>query len=699
MQDKALTLWHRLIEPAPSVTDANVRRQSRFFASFMLLTLIFVPSGMIFFALNDSPVMTYSMLLIGAVTFISYLLNRRGQYELAGVFVVTLLTVVVYVRAFTFSTPESPRQLYSLSFIILFSGIFLPRRITLGLGVAHLGLMLVFPQLADGVDTATMVDGPLFYHFTMIIFTLMVSWFIERRHALDTDQINESRQRYKLLAAENAMQAQWLQDILSATPDHFVVFDRDGRIQYVNGAVTHDLGFQREQMIGKTWEELGMQGPVSNLFKRYLRQMFDGEGTASADVRDIHTDQHYTLTFRPIHAPDGQVVSAVATRRDITPYVKAQRELAASNERYRIISELISDYAFSFALDEDGEMQLEWITDSFTKVTGYDWDELVATGDIFTLYHPDDREAAIAHVEAAMQGESTESEVRIITYGGEERWVHMRRRPEFDLQTGHVSRYYGVVQDVTARRLAERQRARLEAERAQLDIVQEFVRAVSHDFRNSLANIETSRYLLHRHLVEPSGEERLLRKSANIHGYVRHLSEQLDNLNTIFSLTRKQRAPLDLNDMLNTIVQQITPAAKARSIELVADHLSDLPTISGSVQELTQAVRHLLNNAMAYTPPHGSVTLSAQVDDEVVVIRVADTGPGIGAEHLPHIFDLFYRADPARSMDAGGVGIGLSIVKLIMEAHNGSVDVYSPDEEGATFILTLPIIDESASAG
>ncbi|NJL56848.1 hypothetical protein HC928_18125 [bacterium] len=117
-----------------------------------------------------------------------------------------------------------------------------------------------------------------------------------------------------------------------------------------------------------------------------------------------------------------------------------------------------------------------------------------------------------------------------------------------------------------------------------------------------------------------------------------------------------------------------------------------LPTVHGSSGELAQAVQHLLNNALTYTPEGGRITLSVQLVANEVQVTVADTGPGIDPEHLPHIFDLFYRADPARSMTAGGVGVGLSIVKLIMDAHGGRVEVSSEPGLGSSFTLALPVM-------
>src|SRR5262249_51218091 len=104
----------------------------------------------------------------------------------------------------------------------------------------------------------------------------------------------------------------------------------------------------------------------------------------------------------------------------------------------------------------------------------------------------------------------------------------------------------------------------------------------------------------------------------------------------------------------------------------------------------TQLVVNLVDNAIKYTPPRGRVTLSCERRDGWAILQVADTGEGIAAEHLPHLFERFYRADSARSRRAGGVGLGLSICRWIAGAHGGELSVSSPPGIGSRFTLRVP---------
>jgi signal transduction histidine kinase len=121
--------------------------------------------------------------------------------------------------------------------------------------------------------------------------------------------------------------------------------------------------------------------------------------------------------------------------------------------------------------------------------------------------------------------------------------------------------------------------------------------------------------------------------------------------------------------------------------------------LSLSKQRVGQILRNLLANAAAYTPPGGEITVAARADDRQVIalvlsgveVSVRDTGTGIAAEHLPHIFDRFYRADKSRARQTGGAGLGLAIVKQLVVAHGGTINVESEPGRGSTFTFTLPV--------
>ncbi len=149
--------------------------------------------------------------------------------------------------------------------------------------------------------------------------------------------------------------------------------------------------------------------------------------------------------------------------------------------------------------------------------------------------------------------------------------------------------------------------------------------------------------------------------------------------------------PLVLGPMIQDIVDELTPLADDRRISLSFEPQS-VPSVLGDAQWLKQALINLLDNALHYTPSGGAVTVHLQAVREGVAVAVEDTGHGIEPEHLPYLFERFYRTDWARAKDAGGTGLGLPIVKEIAEAHGGTVSVTSQVDKGSVFTLRLPVL-------
>ena len=149
-----------------------------------------------------------------------------------------------------------------------------------------------------------------------------------------------------------------------------------------------------------------------------------------------------------------------------------------------------------------------------------------------------------------------------------------------------------------------------------------------------------------------------------------------------------RREPVDLTALACDVAETFDPLAEERGIRLVAEASGPL-TVAGDPSRLRQLVTNLLDNAIRFTEPGGRVTLRVEGGTDRATLRVADTGVGIPAEHLPHVFERFYQADAARS--SGGCGLGLSICRWIVKAHGGTMEANSRTSEGSEFTVTLPI--------
>ncbi|MFZ1239039.1 MAG: ATP-binding protein [Anaerolineae bacterium] len=155
------------------------------------------------------------------------------------------------------------------------------------------------------------------------------------------------------------------------------------------------------------------------------------------------------------------------------------------------------------------------------------------------------------------------------------------------------------------------------------------------------------------------------------------------------------RQPVALVGLVEQAMGMLRPPADAKGVTLLVDLPSDLPQVDADRERVGQVLRNLLQNAFAHTPAGGVITVTAQPEASSVRVAVHDTGSGIAPEHLPHVFDRFYRADRLHSSQTGRAGLGLAIVKQLVLAHGGTVTASSEPGRGSTFTFTLPIATQS----
>jgi len=149
---------------------------------------------------------------------------------------------------------------------------------------------------------------------------------------------------------------------------------------------------------------------------------------------------------------------------------------------------------------------------------------------------------------------------------------------------------------------------------------------------------------------------------------------------------------LSVADLLRSAAAEFRVQAQTKNVELATELPLETPPVSGDARRLAQVLHNFLANALRYTPAGGRITLRAVIDRAGLRVEVQDTGPGIAAEHLVHIFDRFYRVDKSRARDTGGSGLGLTIARRLIEAHGGTIGVVSTPGQGSTFWFQLPYL-------
>ena len=216
---------------------------------------------------------------------------------------------------------------------------------------------------------------------------------------------------------------------------------------------------------------------------------------------------------------------------------------------------------------------------------------------------------------------------------------------------------------------------------------------VSHELRTPLTAIKGSMEGLMDGVL-PANDETF----QQIHAEADRLNRLVDDIQELSRVEahayQMDFRSLDVSSLVGTVIKQLAPQAETKRISLDLELTPDLPPVYADEDRAIQVLTNLTGNALQYTPEGGRVTISASRVNNEIQISIRDTGMGIPAEHLSHIFDRFYRVDKSRSRQAGGgSGIGLTIARALVEAHGGRIWVESDgDGRGSTFSFTLPIV-------
>ena len=250
-----------------------------------------------------------------------------------------------------------------------------------------------------------------------------------------------------------------------------------------------------------------------------------------------------------------------------------------------------------------------------------------------------------------------------------------------------------------ARLYESTQSARADAERANR-IKDEFVSIVSHELRTPLNAILGWTTMLQRGTLPPEKSARALQSvHDNASRQARLIEELLDFSRVTSGRASLEMGRVDIRELMRGVVESMIPTAVSRAVEL---KLSSVPPVDvrGDIRRLEQVFFNLIDNALKFTPDEGTVTIDVRIADGQVEIQVQDTGSGMDPEFLPYVFDRFRQADTATSRNHGGLGLGLSIARQLVEAHGGQISAKSDGKgHGSTFIVQLPIAVRMAEEG
>ena len=312
---------------------------------------------------------------------------------------------------------------------------------------------------------------------------------------------------------------------------------------------------------------------------------------------------------------------------------------------------------------------------SFHEQVGWRWQSVVA---------PDDLQRIVGRWSTALaSGEPWEETLRLRRQDGAFRWFLARARPLRDV-TGRIVRWFGTAVDIDDQKRTE---THVQASNRAKD---EFLAILGHELRNPLAPILTA-----LDLMTMSDPTVFKRERAVIERQVKHLVHLVDDLLDVSRLTggklELQCQPIELAEVVARAVEMVSPLLEKKAHHLSVYVPSHGMMVDGDATRLAQVAGNLLINAAKYTPPRGSIIVIGEARGSSVVLRVRDTGIGISAEMLPHVFDLFAQDRQAIDSSQGGLGLGLAIVHSLVAMHGGTATAYSEGlGRGSELTVELP---------
>lgn len=498
----------------------------------------------------------------------------------------------------------------------------------------------------------------------------------------------EDRRR---MEAERDRAGTLLRMFTDAVPGVVYAKDLGGRFVVANRGVAELLGLPPEAFLGRTDGEVLADNAQSTAIMVTDRRIMDsgiGEQIEEEVMLPDGTPATWLSTKAPWRDEDGNILGLIGSSVDITDRKRIENALRVSEQRFALAMDVAQFGTWVWDMSS-GDVRMD---QRCRQIVGAAADDSVVTLDALSQrIHPDDWprvEAALKHALRPGSGGRYVEEFRWHHADGRVVWTMSRGQVLFedDLPDGRPFSMIGTVLDITERRHMVES---LEQADRRKD---EFLAMLAHELRNPLAPIGTAARLLEMAAVD---EARVRQVGGVITRQVAHMTDLVDDLLDVSRVTRGlvqlAREPVDFNLVIDAAVEQVQPLITACGHVLITD-CPDAAMVIGDRHRLVQVVSNLLNNAAKYTPGGGRLQASLQVQHGQVVLRVTDSGIGMDDALLPCVFELFAQGERTPDRSQGGLGIGLALVRSIVQLHGGTVEAASPGLGlGSTFTVTLPL--------
>jgi PAS domain S-box-containing protein len=479
--------------------------------------------------------------------------------------------------------------------------------------------------------------------------------------------------------------------LLENAPAAIALLDADLRYLAVSRRWIHDYGLEGRDLVGRSHYEVCPEIPQA--WRDVHRRALAGETLRAERERFVRADgtvQWQKWEVLPWRRSDGRIGGLLILTEDVGERVHAEQALRESESKYRGLFESIDEgfCIFEMLVDESGrpvDYRFLEVNPAFERHTGL----AAAQGKRM-------RELAPAHEDhwfeiyghVARTGEPIRFEQRAEQLG---RWYDVyawRIGPPEHRQVA------ALFDDVTARKQAEHALAEVDRRK------DEFLATLAHELRNPLAPIRNALAILRLHGPEPpaarSAREMIERQVAHM---VRLIEDLLDVSRISRGKLELRKERVDLAAVVAQALETALPHVEAGGHELAVDLPQARVELDADPVRLSQVLSNLLHNAAKYTGRGGHIRLSAETGDGEVRLRVADDGIGIAPDQADEVFELFHQVGTTRERSQGGLGIGLSLVKALVELHGGDVSVRSPGAGlGSEFVVRLPLAPGDSAA-
>jgi PAS domain S-box-containing protein len=558
------------------------------------------------------------------------------------------------------------------------------------------------------------VDEPLGAGLLTLLLTVVLGvltlWI-----ATALDRMDASRRDAE---ADARAQRERLQVVLASIGDGVIATDGNAQVRFVNAAAEGFTGWRAAEVIGRPLAELlhvvdertetPLESPLARALEERRTVVAGGEPGVRARSGAVHPVE---LVAAPLRDERGDVAGGVLVLRDAAMRREGERAMREAYgeldrrvmERTRLLATITASTPdLIHAQDLQGRILLA--NPAWLKARGLTETEVLGRSALELTRDPGPARWSEEERRVIETGQSSAAEERFTGESGPRTYL-ATKSPLRD-EHGRIVGLVGVATDITERKRAEReleallaaeQRLREEAERANR-AKDEFLAIVSHELRSPLNALRGWGHVLAN--ARPLDPALMERATAAIKRSVEHQARLIDDLldtarimSGNFSLEHR---PLDLVEAVTAALEVVRPLAAAKHVELRAAPEQPAVAVVGDGGRLQQVVINLVSNAIKFTPENGLVEVRVERSGDRARLSVRDNGIGIASEFLPHVFDRFTQADTSTTRRAGGLGIGLALVRHLVELHGGAVSADSAGaNQGARFTIELPAAPDS----